>query len=107
MKKLILTAAILLGSISAFALTSNNEINETCNFIKVSEEFTEVGVDELPDAIISAVKNDYASSIITKAYVNNSKQYKLLITVDGNLETVYADEEGNWLEESNIKTEEE
>ncbi|WP_100616235.1 hypothetical protein [Confluentibacter citreus] len=102
MKKLILTVAILAGGFSTFALPNNNLPMESTSIV-MNAEFNEVAVDQLPEAVTSAVKNDFATATIAKAYVNASEQYKLELTIDGSSSTVYADKDGNWLEESAIK----
>ncbi|PKQ43589.1 hypothetical protein [Confluentibacter flavum] len=102
MKKLILTVAILAGGVSTFALPNNNLPLESTSIV-MNEEFTEVALDKLPEAITSAVKSDFTTASISKAYVNTSEQYKLELTIDGSTSTVYADKDGNWLEESAIK----
>ena len=103
MKKLILSIAILASGVSTYAM-SNNITTPTSINITINEEFTEVAVDQLPEAVTDAVKKDFEGSTITKASVNESGQYKLEITAeDATMSTVYADKEGNWLEADAIK----
>lgn len=101
MKKLILTVAILASGVSAFALSNNNLPVETISVV-LNKEFKEIAIDKLPAAVTNAVKKDFASATISKAYVNSSEQYKLELTIDGSTSTVYADKDGNWLEESAV-----
>jgi hypothetical protein len=102
MKKLILTVAILAGGMSTFAMPNTvSPVNAI--HVVVNDEFKEIAVDKLPAAVTSAVKNDFATATISKAYVNTSEQYKLELNLDGSTSTVYADKDGNWLEESAIK----
>lgn len=103
MKKLILAVAILAGGVSTFALSNNMLSTETIDIV-MNEEFKEIAVDKLPTAITDAVKKNFASATISKAYVNSSEQYKLVLAIDGGTETIYVDKEGKWLEESAIKT---
>ena len=102
MKKLILTVAIIAGGMSAFAMPNTVLPTEEINIV-MNDEFKEIAVDKLPAAVSSAVKNDFATATISKAYVNTSEQYKLELSLDGSTSTVYADKDGNWLEESSIK----
>lgn len=102
MKKLILTVAILAGGMSTFAMPNTVLPLEAINIV-VNDEFKEIAVDKLPAAVSSAVKNDFATATISKAYVNTSEQYKLELSLDGSTSTVYADKDGNWIEESAIK----
>ncbi len=101
MKKLILTVAILASGVSTFALSNNILPVETISVV-MNDEFKEIAIDELPAAVTSAVEKDFASATISKAYVNSSEQYKLELTIDGSTSAVYADKDGNWLEESAI-----
>lgn len=102
MKKLILTVAILAGGMSAFAMPNTVLPTEEINLV-INDEFKEIAVDKLPAAVSSAVKNDFSTATISKAYVNTSEQYKIELSLDGSTSTVYADKDGNWLEESAIK----
>jgi len=102
MKKLILTVAILAGGMSTFAMPNTVLPLESINIV-INDEFKEIAVDKLPASVTSAVKNDFATATISKAYVNTDEQYKLELSIDGNTSTVYADKDGNWLEESAIK----
>ncbi|WP_308993491.1 hypothetical protein QLS71_011980 [Mariniflexile litorale] len=99
MKKLILTVAILASGVSTFAMSNNILPIEGINIV-MNNEFKEITLDKLPAAVTNAVEKDYASATISKAYVNSKEQYKLDLTIDGNSSTVYADKDGNWIEES-------
>jgi len=95
MKKLILSAVIVLGSFSTFATTlpiSNNQIN-----VRVQDGYKEIKAEEVPDAVKTALKTSYPDAAIEKAYVNEKKEYKLDIAVGDQKATVYADATGNWI----------
>ena len=102
MKKIILSIAILASGVSTFAMPTPVTPETSINIV-MNDEFTEVAVDKLPEAVVNAVKKDFATATISKAYVNTSGQYKLELTADEASKTVYADKEGNWLEESAIQ----
>ncbi|MDO3695750.1 hypothetical protein QVZ41_12945 [Wenyingzhuangia sp. chi5] len=102
MKKIILSIAILASGVSTYAI-ANNVTPATSINIVMNDEFTEIAVEKLPEAVTNAVKKDFATATIDKAYVNSSGQYKLELTVDDASNTVYADKDGNWLEESAVK----
>ncbi len=104
MKKLVLTVAILVGSISVFAISNSNLTDQVINVIEV-DEFKEIALEDLPEAVVLAVSKDFASSTISQAFVNSSSQYKLLVDINGEVKTIYADADGNWLEESDIVVE--
>lgn len=102
MKKLILTVAILASGVSIFALSNSiSPVDEVISVV-MNDKFKEIAVDKLPVAVTDAVTKDFASATISKAYVNEGEQYKLELTIDGSTSTVYADKDGNWLEESTV-----
>lgn len=62
-------------------------------------DFAEVSAEELPESVTSAVSKNYPTASIDKAYVNDANQYKLEVSLeDGTAGTLYADENGNWIE---------
>ena len=92
MKKLILSAAVLLGSLSTFA-TVTPVANTGIKLVILQEDYTEVKSQAVPDVI----KTAYPDATLDKAYVNASKEYKLEISVKDQKATVYADANGNWI----------
>jgi hypothetical protein len=97
MKKVVLTAAIVLGGLSTFA-TSAFAMNQTDKVIMTAqEEFKEVKVEELPQAVKDALAKDFKAATLDKASVNAKEIYKLEITVDGKAYAVHADKDGNWI----------
>ncbi len=102
MKKIILSIAILASGVSTFAATTNvTTARSICSMVE--EVFTEIAVETLPEAVTKAVAKDFTNATISKAFVNASGQYKLELTTDDATNTVYADKDGNWLEESAVK----
>jgi hypothetical protein len=98
MKKLILTVAILMGSFSMFAQTETAKATKAETSTKASQEkYKEIKVEELPEAVKTALKAGYPDATVTKAYINDKKEYKMDIAVGDQKGTVYADAEGNWL----------
>ena len=103
MKKLILSA-ILLGSISTFAqeAKTTKETKATTTTTEstskpVQENYKEVKSEELPEALKTSLKAGYPDATVTKAYINDKKEYKMDIAVGDQKATVYADAQGNWL----------
>ena len=92
MKKLILSAAIVLGSLSIQAATFN-PLNTTANSVNVQDEYKEV--DSVPAAVKTGLDNAYPGVKLDKAYVNDKKEYKIEITVRNEKSIVYTDEKGN------------
>ena len=96
MKKLILSAAIVLGSLSTFAQASNDQKAEQTTQT-AEEKYTEIKAEEVPDAVKEALKKGYPDAAIDKAYVNEKKEYKLEVKIGDKLGVLYADATGNWL----------
>lgn len=101
MKKLILASVFTLVGLTAFAQEGeNNSLMASPDAVTITEDgFTEITMDKLPEAVIAAVTKDFATTTVSKAYVNEEMQYKIeLSNEEGSISTVYADEEGNWIE---------
>lgn len=99
MKKLFLVAAITLGGLTAFAQNSATADISGTTEISMQDNFTEIDSSELPEAIAEAISRDYPTATLNKAFMNKNKQYKLEVVLkDGAAGTLYADEDGNWLE---------
>ena len=101
MKKLIFVLALSLGTMTAFAQEeATEEVQEAATETDAAQDdFAEVAVEELPEAVTAAVAKNYPTASIDKAYTNEAKQYKLEVSLeDGTSGTLYADENGNWIE---------
>jgi hypothetical protein len=94
MKKLLLSAAIILGSLSSYAgeVPTEQVQNQSSVF---QEGYIEV--EKVPDAVQKALETAYPGAVLGKAYINAKKEYKLDITVKDQKATVYADAAGNWI----------
>jgi hypothetical protein len=102
MKKLILSAAIFLGSLSTFAQASTTTKTETTAQTAqatqaVEEKYTEIKAEEVPDAVKGALKKAFPTAKLDKAYVNEKKEYKLEVTVGEKAGALYADATGKWI----------
>ena len=97
MKKLILSAAIVLGSLSTYATIVPTSIKVN-KIITIQEEYTEVELEVVPAAIIEALKGAFPDATLDKAYVNANKQYKLDITIGEKKGNLFADENGKWIQ---------
>lgn len=94
MKKLILSAAILLGGLSMQA-GNGTMTGLLVKTVSVQDEYKEV--DAVPAAIKTALDAAYPGVKLDKAYVNAKKEYKIEITVRGEKSIVYTDASGNIL----------
>ncbi|MCV9930249.1 hypothetical protein OIU83_21505 [Flavobacterium sp. LS1R49] len=96
MKKLILSAAIVLGSLSSFAITLPTQVLDA-KTVSVQDEYTEVKIEEVPATITAALKKAYPDAVLNKASVNANKEYKLDVTVGDKVGSLFADATGNWI----------
>jgi len=94
MKKLILSAAIVLGGLS---MQAGNTVvtNSMISTINIQDEYKEI--DAVPAAIKTSLDNAYPGVKLEKAYVNAKKEYKIEITVRDVKSVVYTDEKGTIL----------
>lgn len=102
MKKLILSAAIFLGSLSTFAqATAAAKTEETTQNTQttqaVEEKYTEIKAEEVPEAVKSSLKKAFPTAILDKAFINEKKEYKLQVTVGEKVGALYADAAGKWI----------
>ncbi len=98
MKNLVLVLALSLGSLSVFA-QDKEEAQTVATEVVAQDDFAEIAASELPEAVTAAVAKNYPTAKIDKAYANEAKQYKLEVSLeDGTSGTLYADENGNWIE---------
>jgi len=93
MKKLILSAAILLGGLSTQA--ASIDVTNITPVVKFQDEYKEV--DAVPAAIKTSLDNAYPGVKLDKAFVNEKKEYKIEITVRGEKSIVFTDAQGNIL----------
>ncbi|MGB5553217.1 MAG: hypothetical protein WBM83_01070 [Flavobacteriaceae bacterium] len=99
MKKLVFVLAMSLGSLTAFAQDAEQAQEVATEVVAAQDDFSEIAAEELPEAVTEAVATNYPTAKIDKAYANEAKQYKLEVSLeDGTSGTLYADENGNWIE---------
>ena len=87
MKKLILSAVIILGSLSIHA--KNSVEKNLIPLVVIQDEYKEI--DAVPAAIKSALDDAYPGVKLEKAYINQKKEYKIEIIVREVKSTVYTD----------------
>lgn len=100
MKKVVLMAAFSLGTMTAFAQEEETAVESVATEVMEEQEaFAEIALEELPEAITTALEAAHPGATISKAYVNEAAQYKLEVAKeDGEAVELYADAEGNWIE---------
>ncbi|MDL2143830.1 hypothetical protein QQY79_14985 [Flavobacterium tructae] len=76
MKKLILSAVIILGGLltNAEATTLKKSV---LNVVKFQDDFKEIKPEALPAEVKETLEKSFPGSKLVKAYVNPKKQYKL------------------------------
>lgn len=98
MKKLILSATILLGSLSTFAQATPEETTTTTTTeVKTTEEYAEIKLDEVPTAVTESLKKSVPDAKLVKAFINEKKQYKLEVEIGDKVGSLYADAKGKWI----------
>ncbi|MDW8851267.1 hypothetical protein SD960_14270 [Flavobacterium sp. MMLR14_040] len=96
MKKIVLSVAIVLASLSIYATTTlQSEIVKS--EVAIQAEYTEISADAVPTAVKTALETAYPGAKVVKAFVNDKKEYKLEISVKDQKATVFSDVNGNWL----------
>lgn len=109
MKKLILSAAILLGSLSTFAQSTPEEgktpekqtttETTTQTASETQEGYTEVKLEEVPVVVTEAMKKSFPEAKLVKAYIDEKKQYKLQVEIGDKVGSLYIDETGKWIKQ--------
>jgi len=118
MKKLLLTAVFAFGTLTAVTAQDTKEVKETqevqkeptamnetpvkaekpATLIAEVQDYKEVAVAEVPQAVTDAVAKQFAGSKLTKAWLNEKGEYKLEVVAEGKKpQTVYANSEGEWI----------
>ena len=93
MKKLILSAAIILGGLSLEAAPVNS-VSMTQS-VNIQDAYTEVAADAVPAAVKSTVEKSFPGTKLEKAYKNDKDEYKLEISSGDKKYTVFTDASGN------------
>jgi len=103
MKKLFVVAVVSLGTLTGFAQEATAEQGAevvVATEVVAQDEYSEIEISALPEAVTNALAKDHPEATISKAYVNEEEQFKLEVAQeDGTSATLFADKEGNWIEE--------
>ncbi|MET0944551.1 MAG: hypothetical protein ABWY22_04030 [Flavobacterium sp.] len=94
MKKLILSAAILLGGLSMTAATPV-VTDQIVSSVNIQDEYTEITADAVPAAVKSTIEKSFVGSKLEKAWKNAKDEYKLEISKEGKKYTFFTDASGN------------
>ncbi|MEG2100820.1 PepSY-like domain-containing protein [Flavobacterium oncorhynchi] len=94
MKKLILSAALILGGLTSQAAISNQSVSVIAT-VNIQDGYTEVTADAVPAAVKSTIEKSFPGTKLEKAYKNDKNEYKLEISKEGKKYTFFTDASGN------------
>jgi hypothetical protein len=97
MKKLMISAAIAIASLSTYTATAQVP-GTPAETVAIQEEYIEVKNEEVPEAITKALKKAYPDAVLDKAYTNANKEYKLDVTVGEGKGNLFAHANGKWIQ---------
>ncbi|PNW28667.1 hypothetical protein [Formosa algae] len=99
MRNLLLTSVfmgIIFSSISFYAASPIKVTMQDGVFV-LQDDFKEIETATLPSAVKESVSKYFPEAQISKAYVNEAKEYKLNLVKEGLSTTVYANAMGQWI----------
>ena len=100
MKKLFVLPALVVGLLVSTQNITANEIASTDTVeVAVQDEYIDVAVENLPQAVLDAVAKDFPGATVAAAGAKeDASEFKLVIAKeDGEAAEVYCDAEGNWI----------
>jgi len=99
MRKLIIALAIAFGTLTVTnAQSSSPDTPTKAQVASVQDDYKEVKVSELPQAVKDAIAKDLEGAIVSKAYANQKGEFKLVVTTADNAsKTIFANEKGEWI----------
>ncbi len=107
MKKIVLSlmtmGAVFFGSQNLQA-QEETEVEGEVAFAAAQDEYAEVEIMALPQAVTDAIAKDYSEATTEKAWVKTDgeiKIYKIDLNDEGEIEQVFIDENGKWIEDEN------
>mgnify|MGYP003114168330 CR=1 FL=1 len=111
MKKLGLTLAAIGFFLTAGYAQEGEVITENeveTELLEEVNEFKQLEVADLPEALTSAILTEFPEAITTEAFVkieDEEKIYKVMLNLEGQIKKVYLDAEGNWIKKEDKKEE--
>jgi hypothetical protein len=101
MKKLFITTVFALGSLTAFAQEEQaTESQDVTTEAVAQDSFSEIALEEVPEAVTTMVETNYPGATINKAHKNEENHYKLEVSLeDGTSGALIVDEEGQAIEQ--------
>ncbi|MEM7185458.1 MAG: hypothetical protein AAF466_02270 [Bacteroidota bacterium] len=101
MRKLMIAIAIAFGTLTVTnAQSSSLETPTKVRKASMQDDYKEVKVSELPQAVKDAVAKDLEGAVVSKAYTNAKGEFKLVVTTsDAKSKTLFANSQGEWIKE--------
>ncbi|MBC6997656.1 hypothetical protein [Cytophaga sp. FL35] len=101
MKKLFITTVFALGSLTAFAQEEQAaDQQEAATEAVAQDSFSEISLEEVPEAVTTMIETNYPGATINKAHKNEENHYKIEVSLeDGTSGALIVDEEGNAIEQ--------
>ncbi len=119
MKKLFITAVFALGSLTAFAQEAEAteaqdaatevqeeatdaaaEGQEAATEAVAQDDFSEIAIEEVPEAVTSMIETNYPGATVNSAAKNEAGHFKVEVSLeDGTSGALIVDEEGNAIEQ--------
>lgn len=102
MKKLFITSVFALGSLTAFAQEEQAAEAQAAAATEAvaQDSFSEIALEEVPEAITTMIATNYPGATIDKAHKNEENQYKIEVSLeDGTSGALLLDEEGKAIEQ--------
>ncbi len=99
MKKLFIAMTFALGTLTIInAQSSTAEAPTDKVQVVAQDDFKEVQVSELPQAVKEAIAKDLEGAVVSKAYANEKGEFKLVVTTpDKSNKTLFANKLGEWI----------
>ncbi len=101
MRKLMFAIAIVFGTLTITnAQSSSPETPTKALLASVQDDYKEVNVSELPQAVKDAIAKDLEGAVVSKAYTNGKGEFKLVVTTaDEMSKTLFINKKGEWKKE--------
>ena len=95
-KRIIAIVMIVSGVVSVYTVKAAAYSGSDIEFNR-QEEYTEISPETVPEKVFTAVTKAYPSAKLVRAFVNEKKEYKLILEEGDQKVIVYIDEQGNWI----------
>lgn len=109
MKKLILTFAgigLLFTTTQAQVYSNSTSEEAFIEVLEIQDEFEKIEISELPEAVTASITRDFEEAETTEAWVKEEEGklvYKIKLNVNDEEKELFADAEGNWIDEGDEK----